>query len=119
MGVVDGEVGADAVAEVDGAGDLAGGDVDDEHLVAVGAGAAYSGVAVDGEVGGAAVGRGGDFVAGDAVFGDGGDLLGAGRVDDGEGVVFLVGDEEGSLGIGCGEEAGERGDGEKRSYLHG
>ncbi len=49
-------MGADAVAEVDYAGDLVGGDVDDEHLVAVGAGAAYSSVTVDGEIGGAAVG---------------------------------------------------------------
>ena len=122
MGVVDGKVGADAVAEVDNAGDFAGGDVDDEHLLAVGAGAAYAGVAVDGQVGGAAVGRGGDFVAGDAVFLEGEGLLCGRGVDEGEGVVLLIGYEEGALilgdggGAGC-EQAG--GGGGENADLHG
>jgi hypothetical protein len=110
VGVVNGEMGAHAMAEVDDAGDLAGGNVDDEHLVAVSAGATDACVAVDGEVGGAAVGRGGDFVSGDAVFLEGVSLFRGGGVDEGEGVVFLIGDEEGAggLGVGGGERYGER-----------
>ena len=110
MGVVDGKVGADGVAEVDNAGDFAGGDVDDEHLLAVGAGAAYAGVAVDGQVGGAAVGRGGDLVAGDAVFLEGEGLLCGRGVDEGEGVVLLIGYEDGALilGDGGGEAASRK-----------
>lgn len=96
VGVVDGKVGADAVAEVDGGGDLVGGDVDDEHLVAVGAWAAYACVAVDGDVCGATVGRGGDFMSGDAVFLDGYGLSCGHRVNQGEGVVLLIGYEEGA-----------------------
>ena len=48
---------ADAVAEIDVADDLPRGDVDDDHVGAVGAGLADAGVAVDGDEGEAAVGR--------------------------------------------------------------
>ena len=94
VGVVDGEVGADAVAEVQGRGDVAGGDIDDEHLVAVGAWAANACVAVDGKVSGAAIGGGSDFMSGDAVFLECEGLLPGGGIDEGESVVGLVGDED-------------------------
>ncbi len=38
-------------------------------------------------------------MARDAVFGDGGGLVAAGGVDEGEGVILLVGYEQGSLAL--------------------
>ena len=65
-----GAVRANAVVEGDVADDFVCGDIDDGDVLAVGAGLAYAGVAVDGDEGQFAVGRGDDFMAGDAAFGD-------------------------------------------------
>ncbi len=67
------EMRADAVAEVDDAGDLFDAEIDDQQLVAVDAGLAHAGVAVNRQEGAVPVLRCGDLMAplpGD-VFGDG------------------------------------------------
>ena len=100
--VEDGQMRTDAVVELDGVHDLAGGEIDDLNLVPVGAGLAHAGVAVDGHEGGAAVGGGRDFVAGYALYVDGRDLLTGGRVDHAEGVVLLIGHEQEGRAVRCG-----------------
>src|ERR1700733_3116574 len=85
---------ADSVAEVDRVGYLAAGKIDDGDRAAVGACAAYAGVAVDWNVGGGAVGRSRDFVAGDAVDGNGGDLLAGDWINEAEVATGLVGDQQ-------------------------
>ena len=82
------------MAEVYVAGDLAGLEIDDDHVGAVGACCGYSGVAVDGHVGGVAVGRDGDLVASDTALGDGAELAAGCGVDDADGGVALVGDDQ-------------------------
>ena len=95
-GVEDSLVRSHAVAEIDDVDDPVGQEINNEDLLAVGAGLADAGVAVDGKEGGAAVGRGGDFMAGDALFRDDGDLFAAGGVDQAESAGELVGGEEDS-----------------------
>src|SRR5262249_11328938 len=114
VGVVDGKVWADAMAEIDSAGDFASRDVDDEHLRAISAGGADASAAVDGHLCGAPVRAGGDFVAAGGVLLECGDLAACGDVDEGDGFVFLVGNEDGSVVLGDGggagyEQAGSRG----------
>ena len=99
-GVEDSLVGTDAVAEIDDVDDLAGGEIDDEDLVTVGSGLADTGVAIDGNKGGAAVERGGDLMAGDVVFGDDGDLFAAGGINEAEGAGELIGSNKDARGGG-------------------
>ncbi len=95
-GIEGGLMRTDSVAEVEVADDLARGQVDDEHLMAVDAAAADAAAAVDGHEGGAAVGGGGDLVAVDAggVLGHRRGFVAGGGVDDAEVGVALVDDQE-------------------------
>ena len=86
-------VGPDAVTKIKRAGDLVRGYIDNSHGGTIGAGFRDSGVAVDGDEGGLAIGSGHDFVASDAADRDRRDLFIGGGVDDAEGAISLVGDE--------------------------
>jgi hypothetical protein len=86
-------VGADAVAEVEVPTTFVRGDIDDDEVAAVGAGLADAGVAVDGDVGEAAVGRGDDFMAGCAAFRDRGEDSAGDGIDDGEALLAFLRDE--------------------------
>jgi len=81
-------------AEVDRRHPTARRDVDDVHGLPVGAGAADAGVAVDGHVGRAAVGRGDHLVAGDAALLDRRHLAARDGIDDAQSVIALVGHEQ-------------------------
>jgi hypothetical protein len=103
-----GTMGSNAFAEIDGADDLAGGKVDNSKERTISAGVAYSGVAVDGDERAFAVGRGNDLVARDTVFRDGSDLLSSDGIDDAEGLVAFIGDEQKAMSIvlGGGQKQG-------------
>src|SRR5208282_2028587 len=85
------------LAEVNGGGEVALVKVDDIDGGAVRAGLADAGIAVDGDVGEAGIGRDGNLVA---VYshGDLGELLARLRIDEQRGVLALVGHDEHSVG---------------------
>ena len=102
MLVIDHAMGPDAVAEIDMAGNFARGQIDDQHFVAIESRMADADIAIDGNVGGAAVGRGCGFMTvhdGDA-FGDGRDLLFAGSIDQADVFISLVDHNEKRRGLG-------------------
>ena len=84
---------AQGLAEVDGGGELALLEIDDVDGGAIGAGLADAGIAVDGDVGEARVGRDGHFVAVDA-DGNFGEFTARFGIDEENGVFFLVSDDE-------------------------
>src|SRR5579859_398300 len=92
---------AQGLAEVDGGGELALLDVDDVDCCAVSAGLTDPGVAVDGNVGETGIRGDGDFVAVDA-DGDFGELAARSRIDEDDGVLFLVGNDKDVAGGQCG-----------------
>jgi len=78
-------------------------DVDDHHVLAVGARLAHAGVAVDGHIRQAAVRRRGDLVAGDSALYDRHDDLARRGIDNGQaGVAFLSDQQVALLGECCG-----------------
>src|ERR1700743_3528388 len=89
-------MGAHSVSEVECANDLARGQVDDEHLVAIEARLADADVAVDGYIGGAPIGGSGDLmpVHGWCVLSDDGNLFCGRRIDDAEAGVSLIDDQK-------------------------
>ena len=66
------------------------GKVNHRHRAAVSAGRAHAGIAVDGNEGAPAVGRGRHFVAGNAAFIHRGDLSALHRVDNTQRVITFI-----------------------------
>ncbi len=102
--VVDDAMGTDAVAKVDVADDFARGQIDDQHFVAIEAGVTDADIAVDGNVGDAAVrGCSGFMTVHDGyAFGDGRDRLFGGGVDKADVFISLVDDDQQRRGSRCG-----------------
>ncbi len=73
----------DAMPEIDVPDHFTVGDVNDDHVAAVGPGLAHTGVSVDRHVGSASVRRCGDLMSRRSIFGDFGLLLAGCRINDG------------------------------------